>query len=126
MKHQLMQVMLECDNEKSLQGRVELDDAYWGGERRGGKGGQWAKAKKPFVAAVQTTEDARSLQMKLSVVTGFRCEEIGHWGQRPLLPGNTVVSDGLACFNAVTDIGCAHEVHIVGGGPESATHPSFR
>jgi hypothetical protein len=36
-----------------------------------------------------------------------------------------VVSDGLACFNAVSDAGCEHEVHIVGTGPESAEHPSF-
>jgi len=60
MKHKLMQVMLERDNDKPLQGRVEK-----------------------------------------------------------------VVSDGLACFNAVTDMGCGHEVHIVGSGPESVEHPAF-
>jgi transposase-like protein len=51
MKHKLMQVMLERDNAKPLQGRVELDDSYWGGERRGGKRGRGAEAKEPFVAA---------------------------------------------------------------------------
>lgn len=125
MKHKLMQVMLERDNEKPLQGRVEMDDSYWGGERHGGKRGRGAEAKKPFVAAVQTTEDEKPLKMKLSVVIGFQSEEISKWSQRHLLPGSTVVSDGLACFNAVTDIGCEHEVHIVGSGPESVEHPAF-
>ena len=126
MKHKLMQVMLERDNEKPLQGRIELDDSYWGGERRGGKRGRGAEAKKPFVAAVQTTEDEKPVNMKLSVVIGFQSEEISNWSQHHLLPRNKVVSDGLACFNAVTDIGCEHEVHIVGSGSESAEHPSFR
>jgi hypothetical protein len=35
------------------------------------------------------------------------------------------LSDGLACFNAVTDAGCKHEVHIVGSGPDSAEHSAF-
>ncbi len=126
MKHKLMQVMLERDNDKPLQGRIEMDDSYWGGKRRGGKRGRGSKDKKPFVAAVQTTEQGQPLKMKLSVLMGFQSEEIGQWSQRHLLPGSTVVSDGLACFNAVTDIGCEHEVHIVGGGPESAEHPAFR
>jgi hypothetical protein len=67
MKHKLMQVMLERDNDKPLQGRVEMDDSCWGGERRGGKRGRGAEAKKPFVAAVQTTEDGKPQKMKLSV-----------------------------------------------------------
>jgi hypothetical protein len=95
------------------------------GERRGGKRGRGAEAKEPFVAAVQTTEDERPLKMKLSVVSGFQREEIRKWSQHHLLPGTTVVSDGLACFNAVTDAGCKHEVHIVGSGPDSAEHSEF-
>jgi transposase-like protein len=78
-KHKLMQVMLERDNSKPLQGRVELDDSYWGGERRGGKRGRGAEAKKPFVGAVQSTEDEKPLKMKLSAVTGFQSEKIGKW-----------------------------------------------
>jgi hypothetical protein len=55
LKPKLMPVMLECDNAKPLQGRVELDDSYRGAERRGGKRGHGAEAKEPFVAAVQIT-----------------------------------------------------------------------
>jgi hypothetical protein len=42
MKYQLMQVMLKRDNAKPLQGRVELDDSYWGAERRVDKRGRGA------------------------------------------------------------------------------------
>ena len=54
-KHKLKQVMLERDASKQLTGRVEIDDAYLGGERSGGKRGRGAAGKTPFVAAVETT-----------------------------------------------------------------------
>ena len=53
MKHKLAQVMMERDASKRLSGRVELDDAYLGGERSGGKRGRGAPGKTPFVAAVR-------------------------------------------------------------------------
>ncbi|MEX3581702.1 MAG: transposase, partial [Burkholderia sp.] len=40
-----------------LDERVEVDDAYLGGERSGGKAGRGAPGKTPFVAAVQTSDD---------------------------------------------------------------------
>jgi len=77
------------------------------------------------VATVQTTEDEKPIKMKFSVVIGFRNEEITQCIRRHLLPGSKVVRDELACFNAVTDMGCGHEVHIVGSGLESVEHAAF-
>ena len=57
-KHKLKQVMLERDAGKRLTGRIEIDDAYLGGERTGGKRGRGAPGKTPFVAAVETTPRA--------------------------------------------------------------------
>ena len=37
-KHKLMQAMMERDATKCLTGRIEIDDAYLGGERNGGSG----------------------------------------------------------------------------------------
>jgi hypothetical protein len=59
LKHKLQQVMLERDAKKRLGGRVEMDDAYVGGERVGGKRGRGAAGKTPFVAAVETTPDGK-------------------------------------------------------------------
>ncbi|KDM65639.1 transposase zinc-ribbon domain-containing protein [Acidiphilium sp. JA12-A1] len=50
LKHKLQQVMLERDGRKRLTGRVEIDDAYLGGERSGGKRGRGAPGKTPFIA----------------------------------------------------------------------------
>ena len=109
MKHKLMQVMLERDYDQPLSGVVEVDDAYLGGERTGCKPGRGAAGKTPFVAAVERTQDRCPTRIKLSIVKGFRSAEILAWSQQHLTSGSTVISDGLACFNAVTEAGCLHE-----------------
>ena len=47
------------EDARQLDGRVELDDAYLGGERSGGKAGRGSENKGPFVAAVQTTPEGQ-------------------------------------------------------------------
>ena len=64
-KHKLAQVMLERDADKRFSGRVEIDDAYLGGERTGAKRGRGAPGKTPFVAAVETTPEGKPVRLKL-------------------------------------------------------------
>ena len=53
-------VMARREGETALAGRVEMDDAYLGGVRSGGKRGRGAAGKTPFVAAVSTSRGARA------------------------------------------------------------------
>ena len=71
LKHKLMQVMMERDAAKPLSGRVEMDDAYLGGERSGGKRGRGSPGKTPFLAAVETTPEGKPVRLKLRRVTSF-------------------------------------------------------
>ena len=119
LKHKLMQIMLERENEQPLAGRIELDDAYWGGARRGGKRGRGAPGKYPFVAAVQTTEDGRPIRMKCSAVPGFRQNTIERWCRKLLVQGSHVVSDGFSPFDGIDKAGFSHEKIVTGGGAAS-------
>ena len=125
MKHKLMQVMLERDHTQALSGFIELDDAYLGGERTGCKPGRGAADKTPFVTAVETTDEGHPTRIKLSVVKGFRKTEIAAWSRQHLTEGSVVISDGLACFNAVTESGCVHDPIVCGGGRASVEEPEF-
>jgi hypothetical protein len=124
MKQKLMQVMLEREEEKKLSGFIELDDAYLGGEKPGTRG-RGSENKTPFIAAVQTTSACQPEMIKLYVVDGFRSKSIKKWAEGALENGSTVISDGLACFNAVTDAGCSHERIVCGGGRASVEEPEF-
>lgn len=124
-KQKLMQVMMERDHDKPLSGFIELDDAYLGGERTGCKPGRGAEGKTPFVAAVETTDEGHPTRIKLTVVEGFRSAEIAKWSKQHLVAGSTVISDGLPCFNAVSEAGCLHDRIVCGGGRASVEEPEF-
>ena len=70
-KHKLAQVMMDRDASKRLSGRVELDDAYLGGERTSGKRGRSTPGKTSFVAAVETTPEGKPVRLKLRRVSSF-------------------------------------------------------
>ena len=91
--------------ETALTGRVEMDDAYLGGVRSGGKRGRGATGKTPFVAAVSTSPEGRPRKVKLAPVKGFRKCEIGRGAKHWLAPGAAVVTDGLTCGCRVP-VGC--------------------
>ena len=119
-------VMLERDASKRLAGRIEIDDAYLGGERHGGKRGRGAPGKTPFVAAVETTAEGKPVQLKLRRVTSFCAASIAGFAKRSLDPDCAVVSDGLQCFTSVTDARCTHQVVTTGSGPKAARTPAFK
>ena len=126
LKHKLLQAMQERDRGRKLRGTVQLDDAYIGGERRGGKRGRGSENKTPLVTAVQVTQDSQQpVVLRLSLVAGFRKAELERWAREHLEPGTTVKSDGLACFGGVEAAGCLHEVTVTGGGPGSCETPGL-
>jgi ISXO2-like transposase domain len=126
MHHKLRQVMLERNQQKPLEGRIEMDDAYLGGERSGGKRGRGSPGKTPFVAAVETTKDGKAHRVKLRRVRRFTKKNIKKVTARIAMCGTRVVTDGLGCFNGVADAGCTHERIVTGSGRKAASHPAFR
>lgn len=125
LKHKLMQVMAEREEDRQLDGRVEIDDAYLGGELSGGKSGRGSENKVPFIAAVKTTEAGHPLRICLKKLE-FTKEAVGDWAKKTLSASAHVVSDGLWCFRAVVTSGAQHERIVTGGGQESAKLESFR
>jgi len=57
LKHKIMQAMVEREETRQLAGFVQVDDAYLGGERNGGKPGRGSENKQPFLIAVATDEN---------------------------------------------------------------------
>ncbi|WP_028456617.1 IS1595 family transposase [Chitinilyticum litopenaei] len=124
-QHKIMQAMLERDASYQLDGVVQVDDAYLGGERSGGKAGRGSENKIPFVAAVALDQWQHPRYLKLSPVAGFTQQAIRAWAEDGLQPGAHVISDGLSCFGAVTQAGCTHEAHVA-GGKKPKDLPMFR
>jgi len=101
MKHKLMQTMTEREADRKLGGVVQLDDAYLGGERNGGKAGRGSENKRPFVIAVETTDEGRPRHAVIDPVPGFTKAALSSWIARRLHPGADVYSDGLQAFRVL-------------------------
>ena len=110
LKHKLMQAMNEREAPRRLGGLVQIDDAYLGGERNGGKAGRGSENKRPFVIALSTTQDNRPRHVVIEPVDGFTKTALAEWVQRRLQPETDVYSDGLGAFRAMQEAGHAHTV----------------
>ncbi len=66
------------------------------------------------MAAVSLNAAGQPMRMKLDLVSAFTSEAIAKWAKASFLPKTTVLSDGLACFAAVTEAGCVHTPKVVG------------
>lgn len=127
LKHKLMQTMQQRDEPYQLQGRVEIDDAYLGGERAGSiNGGRKAANKTAFIAAVQTLPDGRPMFMRLTPVEDFTNKVLEGWAKRYVAPGCVVVSDGTMAFRQVAKAQALHERHVTGGGRQGARTPELQ
>ena len=124
MYHKIAQVMMEREEEQPLSGDVEIDDAYWGGKKKG-KRGRGSENKTPFVAAVEKV-DGKPSRIKLSVVKGFSKVEIAKWSKENLKSHTNVLSDGLSCFPAVKEAGCSHKAIIVGNSKDESKTALFK
>jgi ribosomal protein L37AE/L43A len=125
MKHKIMEVMRLREDSRQLDGRVEIDDAYLGGEHPDGKRGRGSENKVAFIAAVQTTDQGQA-QYACFSCQPFTSEAIAMFAAKSLATSARVISDGLWCFGAVKLIGAEHQRVITGGGPSSAKLPQFK
>lgn len=114
LKHKLMQVMHEREGSTQLADRVEIDDAYLGGERTGGKVGRGSENKVPFIVAIETNSQGHPKRAVFTRIKTFSSAEVKTWAQQFLKASAIVVSDGLSCFRAVETAGCTHQPEVVG------------
>lgn len=114
LKHKLMKAMQDREDEKQLTDRVEIDDAFIGGENPGGKRGRGSENKTPFVAAVSTKE-GKPNRLKLQVLEAHDTKNVAEFFKKHMDIENTkVCSDGLPCFKAACDeMGLEHERIVV-------------
>ena len=122
-RHKLMQVMVEREQASVLSGRIEIDDAFLGGEQPGrqGQGG----SKVPFLAAVETDLKGRPQIVRFERVDNHGIEATQRWANLVIAPESLVLSDGWPGFQQLAILVQCHEPHILGHGPTAAKHPEF-
>ena len=127
LKHKLMEMMRLREEPRRLTGRVEIDDAYLGGERSGGTAGRGSENKVPFLAAVQTTPDGQPV-VACFAKQPFTKEGVSAFMAKSFVSPLTMVSDGLLCFKAAATKApnIVHQRVVTGSGKAGVKLPEFR
>ena len=71
-QHKLMLAMASREQVYVLEGNIQIDDAYLGGEHRDGKAGGGSENKTLFVAVVSLSKDGHPLRAKLTPRIGLQ------------------------------------------------------
>lgn len=125
LKHKLMEVMVQREAQKPLQGDVSVDDAYLGGERTGGGPGRGSSNKVAFVAAVEM-RDGRPQRVRFDPVAGFSFAALTPWAKQALAPGCCVTSDGLLGFEVLERLKYEHKVVLAPRGKAGTEIEPFK
>jgi len=124
-KHKLMEAMWLRERPRTLQGTVQIDEAFLGGEATGRN--SWGrKGKVPLLAAVSVTAQGKPEYVCLSPqpATG---EDVLVFTLNTIKQGSLVVSDGAPSFNYVKWGDSARHLSIVtGGGKQSCEIPELK
>ena len=113
-KQKLMEVMFQRNSMYKLEGDIQIDDAYQGGEKSG-KTGRGAGNKAPFIVAVQT-RNGRPIFAHIRCIAGFTKKAIRAYAECAIKAGSRVLSDGLRCWKAFAEVGLEHIAKVTGGG----------
>jgi transposase-like protein len=113
--HKIRSVMDRRDGRK-LEGPVEMDETYVGGEETPDKKGRSVAGKKtPVIAAVEDRGDTCG-RLRLEFAGGATGADIKAFVERNVAAGSTIKTDGFSSYNVLETTGHQRERHVVGSG----------
>lgn len=111
LKHKVMLVMTDREESRKLNGLVQIDDAYLGGERNDGTRGRGSSNKQPFLIAVESGIDLEHPKHAvIEPIPNFGKETIRDWANRRLAPDAEVYTDGHPSFRSFVEAGHAQTI----------------
>lgn len=106
--HKLRRAMVRPGRDR-LQGVVEVDEAYWGGEETGGATGRLTLRK--AIIAVAAQQDGKGIgRIRLRRVPDLSRQTLHGFIAQVVEPGSTVVTDGLNAYRELEGYTHAREI----------------
>lgn len=118
--------MIRSDREP-LEGPVEVDDGFIGGEEEGVVGREtFKKTKVVFAVEVPGSSRENVGRVRLQVVPDFSAESLVTFVVNNVVAGSTVITDGWKGYRPLSQHGFTHEIHETSshktGSPEMLAH----
>lgn len=97
--------MSDRDKNYQLSGLIEMDEAYLGGPRPGGKRGRGTEQLK-MVAAMSKTNSGKPLFLHLQLIPDVTTRTLQSFVDTHLKAGSTVESDGYKSYSGLKNVDC--------------------
>lgn len=97
MLHRIRKAMKERDSRYLLSGIVELDDAYFGAPKKGGKRGRGTEKAKVMIG-VSINEEGHPQYLKMEVVADLKEDTVMQFAQKHVKDGSTISSDAYRSY----------------------------
>ena len=114
----LRSVMIRTGRER-LHGRVEVDEAYVGGQKEG-KRGRGAEGKTLVLVAVEGMANKKLGRVRFRCVDAVNQDTVDSFLCDYVEPGTIVVTDGLSIYDNVKGAGFVHQPHVISSGGDAA------
>jgi len=114
----LRSVMIRNGRER-LGGRVEVDETYVGGQKKGTRG-RGAEGKTLVLVAVEGIDKEKLGRVRFRCVETIDQETANAFVRDYVEEGSTIVTDGLSAYDKLKSIGFDHRPHVLKTGGEAA------
>lgn len=101
------------DQNYQLSGLVEMDEAYLGGPRHGGKRGRGTEQPKMAVA-MSKTKSGKPLYLHLQMIPDVKTTTLQSFVDTHLKPGATVECDGYQSYHGLKNVECTAKKFTTG------------
>ena len=105
--------MGDRDQNYQLSGLVEMDEAYLGGPRHGGKRGRGTEQPKMAVA-MSKTKSGKPLYLHLQMIPDVKTTTLQSFVDTHLKPGATVECDGYQSYHGLKNVECTATPRLSG------------
>lgn len=102
--------MGQRDQKYLLSGIIEMDDAYFGGEKHGGKRGRGTE-QKTAVLAISKTKDGKPLFLQISQTDTLKTADLQAFVDGHIKQDSTIQCDGYASYKNLTNVLCMPKVY---------------
>ena len=108
MLHKIRQAMGERNRRYPLSGRIEMDDAFFGGVRAG-KRGRGAANKTPVLVMVESQGKKRAGFVAMRTLPRVDRDRVHEGVAEEIQPGQAIRTDGLSVYDPLTTFDHTHE-----------------
>ncbi len=111
MLHRIRKAMADRDSSYTLNGIIELDDAYFGAPEEGGKRGR-GTTKTKVVVGLSLNSKNQPQYLKMQIVNNLKKETIADFAHKYIEEGSSISSDAYRSYNQLVKEGYKLEAKV--------------